>query len=50
MKRLAPDAAVFLVSAVKGDSIPAASDWLAASRGCGDGRIGDRVDDALWVS
>ena len=30
MKRLAPDAAVFLVSAVKGDGIPAAADWLAA--------------------
>ena len=28
MKRLAPDAAVFLVSAVKGDGIPAAADWL----------------------
>jgi len=30
MKRLAPDAAVFQVSAVKGDGIPAAADWLAA--------------------
>jgi Ni2+-binding GTPase involved in maturation of urease and hydrogenase len=35
MKRLAPDAAVFLVSALKGDGIPAAADWLA-------GRVGDR--------
>jgi hydrogenase nickel incorporation protein HypB len=30
MKRLAPDAAVFQVSAVRGDGIPAAADWLAA--------------------
>jgi hydrogenase nickel incorporation protein HypB len=29
MKRLAPDAAVFQVSAVKGDGITAAADWLA---------------------
>jgi hypothetical protein len=35
MKRLAPDAAVFQVSAVKGDGIPAAADWLV-------GRVGDR--------
>ena len=33
--RLAPDAAVFLVSAVKGDGIPVATDWLV-------GRAGDR--------
>jgi hydrogenase nickel incorporation protein HypB len=29
MKRLAPDAAVFQVSATQGDGIPAAADWLA---------------------
>ena len=40
MKRLAPDAAVFLVSAVKGDGIPAAADWLA-------GRVGDRARRSL---
>ena len=33
MKRLAPDAAVFLVSAVKGDGIPAAADWLVEKCG-----------------
>jgi len=31
--RLAPDAAVFLVSAVKGDGIPAAAEWLAEKCG-----------------
>ena len=40
MKRLAPDAAVFLVSAVKGDGIPAAAEWLV-------GRVGDRVRRSL---
>ncbi len=30
MKRLAPDATVFQVSALRGDGIPAAADWLAA--------------------
>ena len=29
MKRLAPEAAVFQVSAVRGDGIPAAAEWLA---------------------
>jgi hydrogenase nickel incorporation protein HypB len=33
MKRLAPDAAVFQVSAVKGDGIPAAAEWLAEKCG-----------------
>jgi hydrogenase nickel incorporation protein HypB len=40
MKRLAPDAAVFLVSALKGDGIPAAAEWLA-------GRVGDRARRSL---
>jgi hydrogenase nickel incorporation protein HypB len=40
MKRLAPDAAVFLVSAVKGEGIPAAAEWLA-------GRVGDRARRSL---
>jgi hypothetical protein len=31
--RLAPDAAVFQVSAVKGDGIPAIADWLAGRAG-----------------
>lgn len=30
MKRLAPDAPVFLVSALKGEGIPALADWIAA--------------------
>jgi hydrogenase nickel incorporation protein HypB len=30
MKRLAPDAVVFQVSALRGDGIPAAADWLVA--------------------
>jgi len=30
MRRLAPNAAVFQVSALRGDGIPAAADWLAA--------------------
>jgi hydrogenase nickel incorporation protein HypB len=29
MKRLAPEAAVFQLSALRGDGIPAAADWLA---------------------
>jgi hypothetical protein len=33
MKRLAPDAAVFLVSAVTGDGIPAAAEWLVGRAG-----------------
>jgi hypothetical protein len=38
--RLAPEAAVFQVSALKGDGIPAAADWLA-------GRAGDRTRRSL---
>ena len=34
MKRLAPEAAVFQVSAVRGDGIPAAADWLAKKCEC----------------
>ena len=33
MKRLAPEAAVFQVSALHGDGIPAAAEWLAARVG-----------------
>ena len=33
MKRLAPEAAVFQVSALRGDGIPAAADWLAEKCG-----------------
>jgi len=40
MKRLAPDAAVFQVSAVKGDGIPAAADWLV-------GKVGGRARRSL---
>jgi hydrogenase nickel incorporation protein HypB len=38
MRRLAPQAAVFQVSAIRGDGIPAAADWLAEKceqTGCG---------------
>jgi hydrogenase nickel incorporation protein HypB len=34
MKRLAPDAAVFQVSAVRGDGIPEAAEWLAKKCHC----------------
>ena len=40
MKRLVPDAAVFQASALKGDGIPAAADWLV-------GKVGGRARRSL---
>ena len=40
MKRLAPEAAVFQVSAVRGDGIPEAADWLAEK--CAADRLAPR--------
>jgi hydrogenase nickel incorporation protein HypB len=39
MKRLAPEAAIFCVSAVRGDGIAEAADWLARRVESGEGRV-----------
>jgi hydrogenase nickel incorporation protein HypB len=39
LRRLAPQAPVFQVSALRGDGVPALADWLAGKRGASSGRV-----------